>query len=196
MKIKFASILLTLAVLFIPLAASAQTGHPLPAATGTIRKVGTVPVNGTNEIQTLTFGGTPTAGTFTLTYEGATTSAITWSSTNGTLVSNIDTALEALRTIGTGGVTTAVGVMTAGIGTITVTFTGNNAKLNVDEMTASSSLTGTAPTLTPSTTTPGVTADGRGYGVGQILVTQDAGLLYINTSVTALNPAWVKVGAQ
>ena len=102
------------------------------------------PVGGTDEIQTITIGGTPTAGTFTLTFEGATTAAITWSAVNATLVAAIDAALEALGTIGTGGVTTAVGTMTAGIGTITVTFTGNQAKKAVALMTSTSSLTGVA----------------------------------------------------
>jgi hypothetical protein len=44
------------------------------------------------------------------------------------LVANIDSALEALGNIGTAGVGTAVGSMTAGVGTITVAFNGNNAK--------------------------------------------------------------------
>ena len=81
-------------------------------------------VVGTNEVQTLTFGGTPTGGTFTLTFDGYTTAPISWSSTNATLVANIDAALEALPNIGAGGVTVAVGTMTNGIGTITVTFGG------------------------------------------------------------------------
>ena len=86
-----------------------------------------VPSAGTSEVQTLTIGGTPTGGTFTLTYDGQTTAAISWSATNNTLRDNVDTALEALTNIGTGGVTTAVGTMTSGVGTLTITFAGDLA---------------------------------------------------------------------
>jgi hypothetical protein len=152
------------------------------------------PVAGTNEVQTITFGGTPTGGTFTLTFEGFTTAAITWVNVNATLVSNIDTALEALANIGTGGVTTAVGTMTAGIGTITVTFGGNLGLKAVSTMTATSSLTGTTPTVAVAETTPGVAPTGRGAAVGATLV-RDNGVLYANTG-TALAPTWTVVGTQ
>lgn len=171
----------------------AQSGDPLPAFPGQIVCTATTPDNGTNEIQTITIGGTPTAGTFTLTFLGKTTTAITWSATNATLVSRIDSALEALATIGTSGVTTAVGTMTAGIGTITVTFIGNNAKLSVATMTSASSLTGTSPTLAVTETTPGVTADGRKSHTGQLLISKDVGYLYQNTSTTSLQPAWTRI---
>jgi hypothetical protein len=154
------------------------------------------PSAGTDEVQTITFGGTPTGGTFTLTFEGHTTAAITWSATNATLVANIDAALEALNNIGSGGVTTAVGTMTAGIGTITVTFSGGNvAKKAVGLMTASSSLTGTSPTLAVAETTPGVDATGRGAGAGQLLIDTTNKKLYINTG-TALAPTWTVTGTQ
>lgn len=152
------------------------------------------PSAGTTAVQTITIGGTPTSGTFTLTFGGFTTAAITWSNVNATLVSNIDTALEALPNIGTGGVTTAVGTMTAGIGTITVTFAGNNAVRVQPTMTATSSLVGTAPTVSVATTTPGVAASGAGAAIGALLV-RDNGVLYVNTG-TAVAPTWTVVGTQ
>jgi hypothetical protein len=82
------------------------------------------PSAGTNEVQTITIGGTPDGGTFKLAFGGFRTAAIPWSATNNTLRDNVDAALEALPSIGTGGVATAVGTMTAGIGTLTVTFSG------------------------------------------------------------------------
>jgi hypothetical protein len=173
-----------------------QAGDNLPPFDRGIFMTATTPVNGTDEVQTITIGGTPTAGSFTLTYAGRTTGAIAWSSTNATLVSNIDTALEALTTIGTGGVTTAVGTMTAGIGTITVTFVGNNAKLDVPVMTGVNSMTGTSPTLAVATTTPGVTADGRSQAKRGTMIVTLTGVAYINTSATLLNPTWVTVGSQ
>jgi hypothetical protein len=155
-----------------------------------------VPVNGTNEVQTITFGGTPDGGgSFSLRFGSQTTAAINWSATNGTLVSNIDSALEALSSIGTGGVTTAVGTMTAGVGTITVTFTGNNAKIDVVQMTVpNNTLTGISPTIVVSTTTPGVTADGRNQaGQSNLLVDHTNGNLYVDRG-TAKNPNWTLVG--
>ena len=80
------------------------------------------PVAGTDEVQTITIGGTPTAGTFTLTFEGFTTAAITWSNVNATLIAAIDSALELLPNVGSSGVVMAVGTMTAGI----VGAVGNN----------------------------------------------------------------------
>jgi hypothetical protein len=149
------------------------------------------PVAGTAEVQTITIGGTPTGGTFTLTFEGFTTAAITWSATNATLIANIDAALEALPNIGTGGVVTAVATMTAGIGTATVTWA---ALKPVATMTATSSLTGTTPTVAVAETTPGVAPTGFGAPVGALLV-RDNGTIYANTG-TAAAPTWTAVGTQ
>lgn len=154
------------------------------------------PANGTDEVQTLTIGGTPSGGTFRLRFEGFTTAPITWSATNAALVTNVDAALEALPTIGTGGVTTAVDTMTAGIGTLTLTFAGNLGKRAVGTISvAENALTGTSPTVAVVETTPGVDATGRGAGKGTLLTDTDNGLLYINTG-TALAPTWTKVGVQ
>lgn len=174
----------------IPTAAFGQTYF----ASGVIENAG-APVAGTSEVQTVTFGGTPTAGTFRLTYDGFTTAAISWSNVNATLVSNIDTALEALPNIGTGGVTTAVGTMTAGIGTITVTFAGNHVNKVVNTISSSSSLTGSSPTLGVAETTPGVNATARGSRKGTLLIDSTNAKLYINTG-TALSPTWTVVGSQ
>src|SRR4030095_42426 len=112
------------------------------------------PVAGTDEIQTITIGGTPTGGTFALTFEGFTTAPISWNATNATLIAAIDAALEALPNIGTGNVVTAVGTMTAGIGTATVTFSNALGKKAVSTMTvANNSLTGTTPTVRVAATT-------------------------------------------
>ena len=160
--------------------------------------VGSAPVAGTDEIQTLTIGGTPTGGTFTLTFYGMTTAPISWSATNATLVANIDAALEALPVVGTGGVTTAVGTAVAGIGTITVTFTGTDVgRKAVPTMTADGTLlTGTSPTVAVAETTPGVDATYRGASTGSMLVSTATGVVYVNTSTTAGAPVWAVVGGQ
>lgn len=153
------------------------------------------PVNGTNEVQTVTVGGSPSAGTFKLTFDGHTTAPITWSATNGTLIANIDAALEALNNIGTGGVTTADVDLSSGVGNLTVTFAGTNvAKRAQPTMTADySALTG--GTVSVAETTPGVTATHLGAPKGAKLVDITNGVDYINTG-TADAPTWTKTGTQ
>lgn len=165
---------------------------PLPNWSGGILTTAGAPSAGTNCIQTLTFGATITSGTFKLKYKGSTTAAITWSATDATLVSNIDAALEATATLSGGSsVTTTQGTISSGVnGTITVTFTGNYAKLLVPVMTvADNSLVGAAHTLTCAITTAGVTADGRSASLGQLLIDSTNKTLYQNTG-TALSPTW------
>lgn len=155
-----------------------------------------VPGAGTSEVQTLEFGGTPTGGTFKLNFDGHVTSAITWTAVDNTLIAAIDAALEALANIGASGVVVADGTLTSGIGTVTITFGGDLAKLAVNLITVeNNSLTGTAPTLEVTETTPGVTADFRGCSKGATVKDTTNGVLYINTG-TALAPTWTKVGTQ
>lgn len=105
---------------------------------------------GTNEVQKVTITGTPTGGTFTLSFGGNTTAAIAFNAT----ASAVDTALEALASIGTGGVTVTGG---PGPGTPwTVTFVGSKAATNVAQMTATSSLTGGTPAIAVTTVTDGI----------------------------------------
>ena len=125
------------------------------------------PVQGTNEVQTLTIGGTPEGGTFELAFDGHTSAAITWSATDATLLANIQAALDAMPNVGTNGFVAAAGTLTDGIGTITLTAGGNLANLAVPTITvADNSLTGTDPTLAVAETTPGVTATARGAAPG------------------------------
>jgi hypothetical protein len=168
----------------------------IAGATGAPLENAGVPGAGTDEVQTITIGGTPTGGTFRLSFEGATTAAIAWSATNATLIANIDAALEALPTIGTGNVTTAVGTMTAGIGTATVTFVSGLGKRAVPTIVVvENAMTGTTPTLAVAETTPGVNAAALGAAPGALLVDTTNKKLYINTG-TALAPTWTLVGAQ
>jgi hypothetical protein len=167
-----------------------------PQAGGTGLTNAGAPSAGTDEVQTLTIGGTPTSGTFKLKYDGHVTASITWSSTNNTLRDNVDAALEALPNVGTGNMTTAVGTMTAGIGTLTLTFAGELAKLAVSTITVDTdALVGTSPTVAVAETTPGVTATGRGAAKGATLIDTTNGIHYINTG-TAFAPTWTKTGTQ
>ena len=155
------------------------------------------PVAGTNEVQTLTIGGTPTGGTFKLAFDGYTSGPITWSATNATLLANIQAALDAMANLGVNGVVAALGTITAGIGTITLTFSGAQvAKRAVATMTvADNSLTGTSPTLAVAETTPGVTATGNWAPKGARLIDTTNGIDYINTG-TDTAPTWTKTGTQ
>lgn len=113
--------------------------HEFGAATG-----------GADEVQTLTFAGFAAADTFTLTFDGYTTTPIAYSAVANTTRDNIDTALEALANI------PAAGVVTASLSTtqFTVTFSGTGlAKTDVSTMTAFT-VTGTG-TISITETTKG-----------------------------------------
>lgn len=187
MKTRILSVFSILALSLAPVSAQ-EYGQA-----GKIITSGGAPVNGTNAVHTITIGGTPTGGTFKLTLNGETTTAIPWNATNATLLASIDTAIEALPSVGSGGVVTAAGTLTAGIGTITVTFSGTNvAKHPVTVMTAASSLTGTAPTVADAVTTPGVSpTGGAATEKGAILVRTDTGAGYINQGAPP-NISWVQ----
>jgi len=159
----------------------------LPSARVYYLSTGT-PSAGTNEIQTITFGSGQASGNFTLRFNNTTSGQIAWSATNNTLRDNVDAALEAMPKIGASGVTTAVGSMTAGIGTLTVTFTGINAHNDVVEMTVPSKTT--SGTIVVTTTTPGVAADGRTAPNGSLLVVGDTGAIYSNTGAPP-SPTWL-----
>jgi hypothetical protein len=100
------------------------------------------------EIQTVTVTGSPTGGTFTLTYSGQTTAGIAYNAT----AAAVRTALEALSNIAVGDVT----VTGSAGGPYTVTFTAGG---DVAQMTASgASLTGgSSPGVTVATATGGGT---------------------------------------
>lgn len=119
------------------------------AVQGALNALGSVA--GVNEVQTVTVTGTPTGGTFTLTYAGQTTAAIAYNA----VASAVQTALAALSNI----VSTAnIAVTGSAGGPYTVTFQGSLGGQNVAQMTASGgSLTGgTSPGVTVATLTAGV----------------------------------------
>jgi hypothetical protein len=105
---------------------------------------------GTNEVQTITTTGTPTGGTFKLTFYGEQTGTIVWNASAAVIVA----ALEALPNIGTGNVTATGGPLPTGVA---VTFKGPWASQDVPLMTADYTLLtgGTTPTVAIAATTPG-----------------------------------------
>jgi len=77
----------------------------------------------TAAVQTVTVTGPATGGTFTLSFRGKTTTNIAYNA----LASAVQSALEAMSTVGTGGVT-----VTGAAPNYTVTFAGSLANQNVD----------------------------------------------------------------
>lgn len=109
-------------------------------------------VAGTNEIQTITMTGTPTGGTFTLSFKGQTTAPIVFGATSAVVV----TALTALTGIGAGNVTGTGGPFPTTA--VVITFAGALAATDAPLITSNvSALTGgTTPAVTAVGTTPGV----------------------------------------
>lgn len=122
--------------------------------------------NGTNEVQTITPGGTISGGTWTITWNGETTGAIPYNAT----AAEIQAFLERFAAVRPGDIVVAGGPVSTGA--VTLTFQGQYAATNPAQVTVSAaSLTGTAPTLTPTTTTPGAVGSntdslGRGATAG------------------------------
>lgn len=107
-----------------------------------------------NAVQTITETGTPTGGTFTLTFNGQTTAAIAYNATAAVIAS----ALELLGNIGTVNITTGGGALPTAV---TVTFSGILGNQPVPVMTANyAALTGgSTPAIAVATTTTGQTAE-------------------------------------
>ena len=106
-----------------------------------------------NESQGVSFTGSPTGGTFTLTFNGETTAPISYSTNNTTRTTNIRNALSVLPKIGGAGqiFVTNTGALT------TATFNGALAQTDFPTMTCNSSgLTGgSSPTCNVSMRTNG-----------------------------------------
>lgn len=128
--------------------------------------------NGTNEVQTLTVTGTPTGGTFTLTFSGEVSPAIAYNAT----AAQVQTALESMRAFRPGDVVCAGTALPAG--SITITFRGRYACTNVAALVPTSTgLTGgSTPAAAIASTTSGATGsvvdpDGAGVPADAFLVT-------------------------
>jgi hypothetical protein len=128
---------------------AAPVSQAPPANIGDILRLTGSPVN---EVQTLTVTGTPTGGTFRLSFRGVQTAAIAFSAT----AAAIQAALEALSTVGVGNVVCAGGPLPGS--PVTITFQGTLAGQNQPMIAvASQAFTGgTTPAAAVAETTPGV----------------------------------------
>ena len=98
---------------------------------------------GVNERQQVAMGGTVTGGTFTLTSSGGTTAAIPWNAT----AAQVAAALG--PTLGPGDIDVTGGPLPATA--VVIDFVGSRGASDQPQITAASSLTGTAPTVTGTT---------------------------------------------
>lgn len=148
------------------------------------------PFAGVAEVQTVTITGSPTGGTFTLTYDGETTAAMAYDAS----AADVQSALEALSNID--------GVTVTGTGPYVVTFAGN---ANVPQMTATASLSGgSTPSVTVTTTTGGGAGDSgvlAGFLAYAIPLLRSDGTLdsYVNTAYivdAVIIPANLPIASQ
>src|SRR5262249_55574627 len=121
---------------------------------------------GTNEVQTVTLGGTSLGGTFTLTFNGQTTAPIAFNAP-ATGVGSVQSALAALSTIGSTANVNVLGTTRASGATYVVIFTGARAGPALPQLYANGAgLTGTTPTATAAT---------AGQGAGRPVTTVQQG---------------------
>jgi hypothetical protein len=108
---------------------------------------------GTSAVQLITISGSPTGGTFTLSFFNVTTAPIAYN----TSASTIQNALSALQTIQSGN------LVVTGAGPFTVTFQGNLATTPVPMIGGDGSglLGGTTPAVAVTSITQGVYAPGQ-----------------------------------
>lgn len=130
---------------------------------------------GTVEIQTVAISGSPTGGTYTLTWAGpfgsSTTAAIAWDATSATVQAALRllTGLESV-TIAQSGVSPNF--------THTITFSGTYG--NIAQLTSTSSLTGGTPVITHATTTQGVDGERIYLPAASLPTTQSLRYFWIN----------------
>lgn len=114
--------------------------------------------SGTAEVQTITITGTPTGGTFTLTYDGQVTGPIDFDATN----TEVQTALEALSNLEPGD------VVVTGAGPYTATFAASLGDVAQLVGNGSGLTGGVAPAVNVATTTPGDNLTDIGYRAPQV----------------------------
>lgn len=134
------------------------------------------------EVQTLTIGGGPTGGTFTLTYGGQTTGGIAFNAGSAA----VQTALQGLSSVGSSNATVSGG---AG-GPYTVTFGGTIGGKATALTASGAGLTGgSSPSVTPAATGEG---DALPYAVLMVTGTDTDGCILVNRpTADGISPAFL-----
>lgn len=132
----------------------------------------------TDEVQQLAITGSPTGGTFTLTYSGQTTAAIPYNAS----AADVQVALQALSNIGDDDVRCFGSQLPAG--TITIHFLNALGATNVTQMTSTDSLTGGS---TPATAISTLTGGAGAYSaIAQQPISKSTVNVYIDSSAGAI----------
>lgn len=164
------------------------------------------PTAGVNEVQTISVTGSPTGGGINLSFEGETTpgqqgpKGTTPAIALGATAATIDTALEALPSIGSGGVSVSGGPL--GTSNVTVTFTGSLATKDVATLSVSNNFTGgTNPTVEVTETTKGRRHDYKvsAGAVSSVSLNRTSGgiaLLTVTAGAGGLTLDWLQVRAK
>jgi len=180
-----------IAVCFLALSTQMRAQSQIPYAKLTT----TVPSNGTNAVQTITIGGSPTTGGFTPKWNGRAGSAVVWSGTNATLLAHLATSLDGL--FGAGNTVATAGTLSSGVGTILVTFQAAYGKEPIAAVISfiSNTMDGSG-TVAAATTTTGILASYRGAVPGAMLIYTGVTPpgYYTNISTTAAAPNWTILG--
>ncbi len=131
---------------------------------------------GTNEIQRITVTGTPSSGTFTITYGGATTAAIAFDAT----AAIVKAAFEKLATVGQGNTTCAGGPLPGTA--VNITFIGPLGAQDLSPITTTDSFGGgSSPASAITTPTPGVAPGNTIYLIGGQTYKWTAGVNEVQT---------------
>jgi hypothetical protein len=101
-----------------------------------------------NAIENITFGGTITGGSFTLSFKGATTGPIVYSSNASSLIASIQSALDSLSTVGSGNT-----LLGGNATSVSVTFQNALGLAFQPLLAATSSLTGASPAVSTASVT-------------------------------------------
>ncbi|AZF90300.1 MAG: tail protein [Phage 5P_3] len=132
---------------------------------------------GINEVQTLTITGSPTGGTFTISYSGQTTTAIAYNAT----AAQVQAALEALSNIAPGDVVCTGGPLPATA--IVIEFAGTLARTNVAAMTTTDSFTGGS---TPASAIAQTVAGGEATEIDEAPILPEDISIYMDDTAAAL----------
>jgi len=151
-----------------------------------VLEMAAAPTNGVNAVQTLSVTGSPDGGSFTLTFGGKTTTAIAFNAA----ASDVQTALQALSSIGAGNVICTGGPLPGA--NVTITFANSLAGQPQSTITHTDSLTGgTNPAASVTSATSGVWGSYRTALPGALLLDTANGFIYKNTG-DQFTPVWTK----
>lgn len=148
--------------------------------------IASAPVDGVDEVHTLTISGSPGGGTFTVTYNGVTSGNIAYNASAAV----VKAALEAMSSIGTGN----VDVSGSAGGPYTVTLKEFLGGKPIGALTVAHAFTGgSTPDIADAITTPGVTGSFRGEAAkAAICHRTDTPNIYVNKG-SLYKPSWKQV---